>query len=717
MKIFNVNNYITKYVFGNPFNTESTVLKGEKEILNKDLKYFDINDGENSFVYKLEENDIVYGLGENVRGINKRGNIYESFCSDIFSHTPDKRSLYGAHNFILIYGKETFGVFIDYPGKVTFDIGYTDSNLLNISLEDNNFNLYIIEGKNLNSIVKNFRKLIGKSYVAPKWALGYGQSRWGYRDKEDYEELLEKFKKAEIPIDCLYLDIDYMDEFKNFTVNEELFKDFDSFASKVKKEGIRLVPIIDAGCKIEKGYDVYEEGIKNNYYCVDKDNKPFVGAVWPGKVHFPDFLNKDARLWFGSKYKFLTDKGIEGFWNDMNEPAIFYSENGLKKAFEKVTESKDKNLGIHDYFDLRSVFDNLQNSMEDYKSFYHNVNGKLVRHDKIHNLYGFNMTRAASEGLNEIDSNKRFLLFSRASTIGMHRYGGIWTGDNASWWEHIKLAMQMMPNINMCGFIYTGSDTGGFGSNATKELIIRWSQFSLFTPLFRNHSATGTRCQEPYAFGKEAEDILKNIIELRYVLIPYLYSEYMKAVLNDELYFKPLTFDYNDEFTKRVEDQLLLGDSIMIAPIYEQNSKGRYVYLPEDMLLWKCKKYNEGLMEVINKGNNYIDVDLNEVPIFIRKNKILVMANKKAKRVLDIDDSELNLVAFVESKASYSYYNDDGKTNDYKCGKSENINIVIEKNNDDYKISLNRTGLEKVKKLNIKIFDVYGILKEKEIII
>ncbi len=363
---------------------------------------------------------------------------------------------------------------------------------------------------------------------------------------------------------------------------------------------------------------------------------------------------------------------------------------------------------------MNFVFDNLQNNIEDYKSFYHNVDGEFVRHDKVHNLYGFNMTRAASEGLSEIDPEKRFLLFSRASTVGMHRYGGIWTGDNASWWEHIKLAMQMMPNINMCGFIYSGSDTGGFSSNATGELLIRWCQFSLFTPLFRNHSSNGTRTQEPYAFGKETEEILKNIIDLRYVILPYLYSEYMKAVLNDDSYFRPLTFEYSDEFSKRVEDQLLLGDSLMIAPIYEQNAKGRYVYLPEDMLLWKCKKYNEGTMEVIDKGNHYIDIAIDETPIFIRKNKMLVMATKEAKRVQDIDETELNVVAFVEDKASYTYYNDDGQTYDYKNGKCEYINIDIEKENDDYKVLVHRTGLEKLKKLNLIIFDAQGNVKEKE---
>ncbi|EOU1649472.1 MAG: glycoside hydrolase family 31 protein [Clostridium perfringens] len=714
MRINCINNHITKYTFGTPFNTESVVLKEGSEIENQGLKY--LNFENNTFTLKLKEEDIVYGLGENVRGLNKRGWRYESFCTDDFSHTPEKKSLYGAHNFLMIYGEKTFGIFIDYPGRVKFDVGYTSRDELKIEIDDENFALYIIEGDTLKEIAKSFRELIGESYIAPKWAFGAQQSRWSYKDSKEVLEVLDNFNELELPLDCIYLDIDYMEDFKNFTINKEAFPDFENFVKEVKEKGVRLIPIIDAGCKIEEGYDVYEEGVKNGYYCLDDEGKPFVAAVWPGRVHFPDFLNKDARLWFGNKYKVLTDKGIEGFWNDMNEPAIFYSEKRLNEAFEKISEAKGKNLGIYDYFDVKDTFPRLQNSMEDYQSFYHRVGNEKVRHDKVHNLFGFNMTRAAAEGLENIDENKRFLLFSRASTVGMHRYGGIWTGDNMSWWEHIKLNLQMMPNINMCGFIYTGADTGGFGGDATEDLVIRWSQFSMFTPLFRNHSALGTRHQEPYSFRGESVKVLKNILELRYVMVPYLYSEYMKAVLNNEMYFKPLTFEYNDNFVKRVEDQMLLGDSLMVAPIYEQNALGRYVYLPEEMLLWRARKYDDGDYEVLEKGHHYVEAKLNEIPIFIRKNKIVTMASKPRKRVEEIDTSELNLIAFVCDEAEYIYYNDDGITKNYKNGEYEELKIKITKAQSDYDVLVENKN-SRVKKLNIKIFDLNKNMIEKEILI
>lgn len=688
---------IKRFSFGEIVNCNSVVINLEKE--NGQIPYFSENDA--ILNLKLEKDDLVYGLGENVRGINKRGWIFESYCTDDPNHAQDKRSLYGAHNFIIIHGKtRSFGVFIDTPAKVKFDVGYTDLDNLCIEVVGNNYDLYIIDEKNVNEISKKFRELIGKSYVPPKWAFGYQQSRWSYANEDEVKDIGKKFREKNIPIDCIYLDIDYMERFKNFTVNKEAFPNFDGMVKDMKEEGIRLIPIIDAGCKIEEGYDVYEEGIEKGYYCNDKEGKPFVAAVWPGKVHFPDFLNSDARLWFGKKYKFLVDKGIDGFWNDMNEPAIFYSEKGLKKAYEKVEESKNKNLDIYSFFALKDTFMGLSNSQADYNSFYHNMDGQVIKHNDVHNLFGHNMTRAAAEGLESIDKNKRFLLFSRASSIGMHRYGGIWTGDNTSLWEHLEMNVKMMPNLNMCGYLYTGADTGGFGGNCTADLMTRWFQFSMFTPLFRNHSAMGTRRQEPFAFGEETENVLRKLIEFRYGLVPYMYSEYMKSANNDTLMFKPLSFEYNDINSREIEDQILMGDSLMLTPVVKQNTNGRYVYLPEDMLMVKGKSLNELNYEVIEQGYHYINVALDEFIFFIRKNKMLLLG-ESAKNVESLENKEFNIIAFIQDKAEYELYDDDGVSKEYKKGNFNKLNIEIKKDLKNIDIKVN--GDIKGKKLNIKV--------------
>ena len=714
MKVYKIGDNILKYRFGTPFPTDAIVKAGEG--IEKDsIDYFQIEEKEElKLLYKMAPKDIVFGLGENQRGINKRGGKYISFCSDDPNHTPGKRSLYGAHNFIIIDGMENFGVFIDHPGKVVFDIGFNHKDYLEITIEDKNFDLYIIKGNSPREIVSSFLNIIGEGYVPPKWAFGYQQSRWSYPDAEKVEEIADKFIENNIPCDAIYLDIDYMEDYKNFTVSEERFPNFKEFVEKMKDKGFRLIPIIDAGVKIEDGYEIHEEGVEKGYFCVDSEGEPFVAAVWPGRVHFPDFLNRESRLWFGKKYGKLIDCGIEGFWNDMNEPAIFYTNRGIEQAIEEAKNAEGKNLNIDSFFGLKDEFRNISNNIEDYKSFYHNIEGKLVNHYDVHNLYGYNMTRSADEGFKKIAPNKRFLLISRSSYIGMHRHSGIWTGDNHSWWEHILLNIKMMPSLNMCGFLYSGADTGGFSDDANGELAVRWTQFSIFTPLFRNHSAKGTRHQEPFAFDEESNSIMKEAIKLRYGLIPYIYSEYMKAIINKDIYFAPISFEYNDEYSRRVEDQLLVGDSLMISPIYEENSRGRYIWLPEDMLLWKAKDYSERKYEIVEKGHRYLDIDIDEIPIFIRKNKVLVLG-KHANTVDDIDNEELVVIAFAEDKASYTYYDDDGRSLDYRDGIYSKIIIEIEKREDDYQINVENHGNKDIKRLKLEIVDREGKVTKKTI--
>lgn len=517
---------IQKYVFGKPIETGAVVqeipeTKSEILVMNQNVM-------EDKVVLfcKMEEEDIIYGLGEQVRGINKRGFSYISDATDDPIHTEGKHSLYGAHNFLIVNGRKIFGIFVDNPGKVVFDVGETSMETLTITTGKDCV-IYIIEGESLKEVVKQFRQLIGRSYIAPKWAFGYQQSRWGYENEKDIREVVSGYQENGIPLEAVYLDIDYMEGYKDFTVDKEKFPKFSEFVEELKEQQIHLVPIIDAGVKVEEGYSIYEEGIANDYFCKDEEGENFTAAVWPGKVHFPDVLNAKAREWFGGKYRYLMEQGIDGFWNDMNEPAIFYSEKNLKKVIEEISAMKDKNLDIHSFFYLKDLVCSLSNSSKDYASFYHNMNGRKICHKDVHNLYGFYMTKAAAKAFEKIDPEKRVLLFSRSSYIGMHRYGGIWTGDNHAWWQQLLMSIQQMPSLNMCGILYTGSDIGGFGGDTTKDLLLRWLEFGIFTPLMRNHSAAGTRKQEVYQFGDTTD--FRNIIRIRYALIPYLYSEFMKA--------------------------------------------------------------------------------------------------------------------------------------------------------------------------------------------
>ena len=653
---------IRKFRIGNPIETDSVVK--DIEITNGEIPYFKADASSKSLFIELDQEDKVFGLGETIRGMNKRGWIYTSKNADDPNHTEDKRSLYASQNFFVITSKSrTLGVYIDTPGTVTFDIGYSKLNELTISFEDYDFDIYIIEGpfddeeKEVKGVVKEFRSIIGRSYIPPRWAFGYGQSRWSYFTADEVREVADKYDEAGIPLDMIYLDIDYMERYKDFTVDDKAFPDFKEFVSEMKNRGIHLVPIIDAGVKIEDGYDVYEEGVEKDYFVKKEDGERLVAAVWPGRVHFPDFRNDDARPWLGNKYKVLLDPGIDGFWNDMNEPAIFYTEDHLKEVFDKIEEYKDKNLDINSFFAFKDLVGSIDNNEADYKRFYHEYKGQKIRHDKVHNIFGYNMTRAAGEAFERRSPDKRILMFSRSSYIGMHRYGGIWCGDNKSWWSHLLLNIQQMPALSMCGFLYSGADVGGFGADTTEDLLLRWIAFGIFTPLFRNHSAMGTRKQELYRF--ESVDKFKKLVELRYALLPYLYSEFMKAALRDEMLFAPLSFEYDDERSSEVEDQLLLGESIMLAPVYKQNETGRYVYLPEDMKMIRFRAYDDYDEEVLSAGDHYVKADLGEVLVFVRKGHVLPLA-KPENRTDKVSADSLKYICYEADSDNYELYTDDG---------------------------------------------------------
>ncbi len=632
---------IRKFTFGTPICTEAVAEKFEISD-NSDFPFKSKEEnGKFIFEFDMTDSDIIYGLGEAPRGINKRGWVYESFCSDDPFHTETKSSLYAAHNFLMLSGSDNFGIFIDFPAKIRWDIGYTSKNKTVITIDGTDFDFYYIKGSKPIEIVKEFRKAIGRSYIPPFWAFGYQQSRWSYPDAKTVDSVIDGYDKAGIPLDCVYLDIDYMDSYKDFTVDDKKFPDFADYVSKKREQGIHLIPIIDAGVKKEDGYSVYEEGRDNGYFCKNEDGTDFEGGVWPGIVGFPDFLRKDVREWFGSKYKVLTDAGIDGFWNDMNEPAIFYSVKGLDKAIEKASSLKDENLDLSQFFNLKDTFLSLSNSAEDYSSIYHTVDGKQVCHDRVHNIYGANMTKAAGEYFAKEFGEEKILMFSRASYIGAHRSSGIWFGDNHSWWSHILLNLKMLPSANMCGFLYCGADLGGFNENATRDLVLRFLALGVFTPLMRNHAALGTRDQECYNF-ENSEDF-KDIIEVRYRLVPYLYRTFRRASEENDMIFKPLSFDYpDDKIARECETQLMLGDECMICPVYEQNVGGRYVYLPEDMTFVKLSGTNV-VTKKMSKGTHYIEVALNEVPLFIKNGRKIPLC-KPAMRTSQLDTENFEYI-------------------------------------------------------------------------
>jgi alpha-glucosidase len=639
---------ITRLVYGVPFETEAITQKVPET---DTLRHFRLERSEKSltFFYMLDTEDVVYGLGETMGAVNKRGGRYISFNTDTADHTDSNPSLYASHNLLIVDGREKFGVFFDTPARITFEIDYRGSGEIRVVCDTVDLAVYQLEGDSSYGITREFLRAIGRAYLPPLWAFGYGQSRFGYKCEKDFRDVLQGHRDAGISLDYICMDIDYMDRFIDFSVNEKNFPDLKAFSEEMSAEGIHLVPIVDAGIKVEPGNETYESGIRGGYFCRNKEGGLFRACVWPGMTHFPDFLNPKAREWFGGQYKFYTDRGIEGFWNDMNEPAIFYSE---------YTKGNGKlNMILNMVFPKQRKEKQARDLVRDYKSFFHSVGGKRYRHYDVHNIYGYLMTRASAEGLKKL-LDHRFLLFSRSSYIGAGRYGGVWTGDNSSCWEHLKLNVRHMPSLNMCGFLYSGADTGGFMGNTNRELLLRWLAVSAFTPLMRNHTGNFTANQEAYQFGDPAA--FRSIISLRYRLLPYIYSEYMKAALTGDMYIKPLAFVFpGDPACRAIEDQLVVGDSVMITPIIKEGARERRVYLPQAMTQVRYDGENF-TCQAVEKGWITIRAELDEVVFFVLKDKLLPIG-KAIANTREVDFEDLTLLGDGQS---YDLYVDDGLTRD-----------------------------------------------------
>jgi alpha-glucosidase len=713
---------VTLYRSGAPYNTEAVVIPiDERAFAPTDgLKYFDIRQehGTTRLRYDLGKYDRLYGLGQQMGGLDKRGRRYRLFGTDKAWHTPDQEMMYGSHPFLMIAGRESFGFFLDSPAELVFDLGFTHKDVLEITIPSTAFDLYVFEHAAPKAVIRAYLKLTGASYVPPKWAFGYHQSRYGYKSADDIRAVAENFRKHDIPCDAIYFDIDYMQDYKVFSVNAERFPNFAGLTRDLQAEGIQPVPILDAAVRIETGYDVYDEGVANGYFCTAADGQPFVGGVWPGPSVFPDFLRAEVRAWWADKYRLFTDLGIHGFWNDMNEPAIFYTPEHLEYVGEEVKKvfAQDK-MGeefLTAVGDLASIF----NRRDYYKEFYHAQpggeagGGERINHEQVHNLYGFNMARAAADGLAAQRPGQRYLLISRSSYAGLHRCAGIWTGDNNSWWEHLLLNIKMLASLNMIGLLYSGADIGGFGSNTSSELMIRWTQFGIFSPLCRNHTWLGARDQEPWTFDDECTAIVRDAIRLRYALLPYTYTEYMRAARDLEPLLSPLCFEFEGDRVADVEDQVLYGQSLMLAPIYESNARGRFVHLPHcRWLFWNAARWEDRQMTVLRPGDHYIPVELEETPIFVRENHLLVLA-EPGRHVNDRPSERLYVIGLVTEAAEYVYYDDDGATTAYQDGASATLRIRAQKVGREFHLTTEKRDSDgyrlPLKEIHCELYDEQG---------
>ena len=577
--------------------------------------------------WKKLHDESFYGLGEKTRGINKRGNVYTMWNSDIPGYKSTHDPLYQSHPFFLgLYQGRGFGIYFDNSFRSQFNFGAGTDQFFSFGADDGEMDYYFIYGPQLKKVLQRYGELVGTMPLPPKWSLGYQQCRWSYYPESEVITLANTFRAKEIPCDVIYLDIHYMDGYRVFTWHPNWFPDPKKMLDKLKGQGFKIAVIIDPGIKVDPNYFAYQEGIKGDHFCKYPDGSLYQGQVWPGWCHFPDFSKPATRDWFGDLYKSIIEDGIMGFWNDMNEPATWGG------TFPDIVQ-----------------FDN---------------EGRGADHLKMHNLYGFLMAKSTYEGVKKIRPDQRPFVLTRAGFSGVQRYSAVWTGDNVSSWEHLKLSISMCLGLSLSGVNFCGMDVGGFMGTPTPELFTRWIQLGAFTPLFRAHTHYGSPDQEPWSFGDWYEEINKKFIQLRYQLMPYIYNAFYQSSVENTPIMRPMIYDYQDDpKTQWMDDQFLFGDHLLIAPVYQENQSARKVYFPagEWYDFWTDEK-------ISGPTEKLVDAPLNKMPIFVRAGAVVPM-----QAVMNYVDENpvdpLILHIYPRQGASRdSLYEDDGMSFDYEKG-------------------------------------------------
>jgi alpha-glucosidase len=580
-----------------------------------------------------------YGFGERTGYLDKRGTAMTLWNTDTTLHTPSTDSLYVSIPFFIGFNQgHAYGLFLDSPGKCTFDMGKTSPDEYMFATAGEKLDYYFFAGPEIKDVVQQYAGLTGTMELPPLWALGYHQSRYSYCPQDDVEEVARNFREHDIPCDVIYLDIHYMDGYRVFTFDQDTFPDPSGLIDHLTDMGFKVVTIIDPGVKIDPKYKVYKDGLKKDCFVRLPTGKLFEAEVWPGRVVFPDFLKEKVRTWWASNHKTLFRAGVRGIWNDMNEPSCF------------DTASKT--------MDLNAL---------------HGEPGMEVKHAAVHNAYANFMNEATHEAFRTLLPGTRPFVITRAGYSGIQRLACVWTGDNASWWEHLLLSIPMCLNLGLSGIPFVGADAGGFQFDTDPELLTRWTQLGTFIPFFRNHSAVDTCRQEPYLLDDPYKSICRGFIKLRYRLIPYIYTMMHEAATSGTPIMRPLVLEFpEDPKTHGIFDQFMLGPSIMVAPVYQPETKCRQVYLPKGEWL-------DLYTHKVIAGNRYVlgDAPLEKIPVFLREGAIIPMGREM--HFVGEQEQTLGIIDICPSRnarsGKFSLYVDDGETEQYRAGHFGFIHI------------------------------------------
>ncbi|UYQ92671.1 glycoside hydrolase family 31 protein [Chitinophaga horti] len=624
-----------------------TFLTPDGKVINEDEKGLTSSwSGDAVTTYKkMQEGERFIGLGEKVGNFDRRGNAFTNWNSDVFGYSTGQDPLYSTIPFYVgIHHGMNYGIFFDNTWRSDFNFGASNNRFSSFGAAGGEMNYYFIYHTRLADIIQSYTHLTGRMPLPPLWSLGYQQNRYSYYPDSEVIRIAQTLREKKIPADGITLDIHYMDAYKIFTWNKDRFPNPKQTTDALKKLGFKTTVIMDPGIKVEKGYSSYESGLQQNIFIKYPDGQPYTGQVWPGWCHFPDFTSEKGRTWWKKEMKAYFSSGVEGFWNDMNEIATW----GQKMP--------DNVLFAHE--------------------------GDTIAHPQAHNAYGLQMTKASYEGAREAMNRRPFVL-TRAGYAGLQRYTAIWTGDNRAEDDHMLLGVRLLNSLGISGVAFNGMDVGGFTGNASVGLYTRWVQLGAFMPYFRNHTGVNTRSAEPWSFGEEALEIARNYINLRYRLLPYLYSHFYEATQTAMPIMRSLSIDYTHDpkvYDPRFQNQFMFGHGLLVTPFESQRTYAE-VYLPQG------KWYSLYTDAVSEGGHEYVyPMMMKHLPVYVKAGSI-VPAQSLVQNTTEKPGDTLFLHVYKgEQPNSFLYYEDDGETYDYEKGqfykrqiKYEGGQLVLEK--------------------------------------
>lgn len=595
----------------------------------------------------LGRSEHIFALGDKTGdSLDRRGQSFVDWNTDAYAFTSSTDPIYKSIPFFVAVGGAggSYGLLLDNSWRAWFDFGHRDADVINFGAPDGPIDYYVIAGPTTAEVVRRYSDLTGKAPLAPQWALGYQQSRYSYMTAGEARDVVARLKKDALPTDVLWLDIDFQDRNRPFTVDKAAFPDLKGLAGDLRQQGVKLITITDLHIAEApgQGYSPYDSGIAGNHFVHNPNGSNFVGKVWPGASLFPDFTDAGARRWWGTLYAPFVADGVAGFWNDMNEPSVFETPTATMPldAVHKVSGD--------DFTPRRAL------------------------HAEVHNVYGMEQTRATYEGLRTLSPDERAFVMTRASYAGGQRYAVTWTGDNSATWNHLKLSVHQLINLGLSGFSYSGSDVGGFTGGPSPDLMTRWFEIAAFTPIFRDHSAKGTPRAEPWIDGPEHLAIRRRFVEQRYRLMPYLYTLADQNARTGDPIMRPVFYDYPALLTAPCDQAMsfTLGRSLLIAPPPKMESPQSYdVCLPAGgwFDFWTGKP-------VTPAGGQGSPVEtitelpaLDRLPVFVRAGSI-IPSQPLVQSTAQTPQGALTLDVYPGADCSGSLYLDDGHSMGFARG-------------------------------------------------